>query len=63
MTFLNDINDGGETEWFYQKIKVKPEKGLTLIWPTDWTYTHRGLVSKTETKYIITGWYDFYEIE
>ena len=63
MTFLNDINDGGETEWFYQKVKVKPEKGLTLIWPTDWTYTHRGLVSKTETKYIITGWYDFYESE
>jgi len=61
MTYLNDITDGGETEWYYQKIKVKPEKGLTVIWPSDWTFTHRGLVSKTQTKYIATGWYDFYE--
>jgi len=61
MTYLNDVTDGGETEWYYQKIKVKPEKGLTIIWPTDWTFTHRGLVSKTQTKYIATGWYNFYE--
>jgi hypothetical protein len=61
MTYLNDVIDGGETEWYYQKTKVKPEKGLTVIWPADWTFTHRGLVSKTQTKYIATGWYNFYE--
>ena len=59
MTYLNDVEDGGETEFFYQKIKVKPEKGLTIIWPADWTHTHRGISSKTETKYIITGWLQF----
>ena len=59
MTYLNDIKDAGETEFFYQKIKVKPEKGLTLIWGTDWTFTHRGIPSKTETKYIATGWYSY----
>jgi len=59
MTYLNDISDEGETEFLYQKIKVKPEKGLTLIWPTDWTHTHRGIPSQTETKYIATGWYRF----
>ena len=59
MTYLNDIKDAGETEFFYQKIKVKPEKGLTLIWGTDWTFTHRGVPSKTETKYIATGWYSY----
>jgi len=59
MTYLNDVNDGGETEWFYQKLKVKPQKGLTVIWGTDWTFTHRGIPSPTETKYILTGWYSY----
>lgn len=59
MTYLNDVTDNGETEFYYQKLKVKPEKGLTLIWPSDWTYTHRGIVSQTQEKIIITGWYSF----
>lgn len=59
MTYLNDIDDEGETEFLYQKIKVKPKKGLTLIWPADWTHTHRGIPSFTQTKYIATGWYTF----
>jgi hypothetical protein len=60
MTYLNDVDDGGETEFYHQKLKVKPEKGLTLIWPADWTYTHRGIPSRSEEKYIITGWYNYH---
>ena len=60
MTYLNDVTDGGETEFLHQDIKVKPEKGLTLIWPADWTFTHRGIPSPTETKYIITGWFNYF---
>jgi hypothetical protein len=59
MTYLNDVSDDGETEFYHQKIKVKPEKGLTLIWGSDWTFTHRGIPSKSQEKYIITGWFDF----
>jgi hypothetical protein len=59
MTYLNDVNDGGETEFIYQELKVKPKKGLTLIWPSDWTHTHRGITSNTEEKYILTGWFNF----
>jgi hypothetical protein len=59
MTYLNDVYDGGETEFYHQQIKVKPEKGLTLIWPADWTFTHRGITSPTEEKYVVTGWYNF----
>jgi hypothetical protein len=58
MTYLNDIDVGGETEFFYQKIKIKPEKGLTLIWPSSWTHTHCGHPSDKK-KFIITGWYKF----
>jgi len=59
MTYLNDVSDAGETEFYYQKLKVKPQKGLTLVWPVDWTHTHRGIPSPTEEKIIITGWYSF----
>ena len=59
MTYLNDVSDGGQTEWYYQKLKIKPETGLTVIWGTDWTFTHRGIPSPTETKYIITGWFSY----
>lgn len=59
MTYLNDITDGGETEFYYQQLKVKPEKGLTLVWGSDWTFTHRGIPSPSQEKYIVTGWYNF----
>ena len=59
MTYLNDIKVDGETEFFHQKLKVKPEKGLTLIWPSDWPFTHRGIPAPKEIKYIATGWYSY----
>jgi len=59
MTYLNDVTDGGETEFSHQKLKVKPRKGLTLIWPSDWTHEHRGVPSPTQVKYIATGWYSY----
>jgi hypothetical protein len=59
MTYLNTLTDAGETEFFYQALRVKPEKGITLIWPADWTHTHRGIPSPTQEKYIITGWFNF----
>lgn len=59
MTYLNTVSEGGETEFYHQNIKVKPEKGKTLIWPCEWTHTHRGIVSNSELKYIVTGWISF----
>ena len=59
MTYLNDVTDEGQTEFFYQRRFVQPRKGLTLIWPAGWTHTHRGIPSETQEKYIITGWISF----
>jgi hypothetical protein len=59
VTYLNDVTDEGETEYFHQNLKIKPEKGLTVIWPVDWTMTHRGVPSMTQEKYILTGWFYF----
>lgn len=59
MTYLNDVVDGGETEFIHQNLRIKPKKGMTLIWLPDWTYTHRGIPSDTQDKYVVTGWFNF----
>lgn len=56
MTYLNDIEEGGETEFYWQNIKMKPKKGLTVLWPSDFTHRHRGLPCDVE-KWITTGWF------
>jgi prolyl 4-hydroxylase len=58
MTYLNTIDSGGHTKFLYQNTSIKPEKGLTLIWPAQWTHAHTGTYTK-EIKYICTGWYNF----
>lgn len=63
MTYLNDVEDGGGTEFFHQQTTVTAEKGLTLIWPAEWNFTHRGVVSDTQEKFIITGWFSTYTKE
>ena len=60
MTYLNNVEDGGGTDFKYQKITSPAKKGLTLIWPAAWTHTHKGQVSNTQEKYICTGWYNFH---
>tara|TARA_A100001011_G_C13955911_1_gene693185 strand:- start:59 stop:622 length:564 start_codon:yes stop_codon:yes gene_type:complete len=56
MTFLNDVPDGG-TMFKYQNITIPAKKGLTLIWPTGFTHVHKGQVSNTRDKLILTGWW------
>ena len=60
MTYLNTLDDGG-TEFYYQNLKVNAIKGRTVIWPPTWTHTHRGVISNTQEKYILTGWFNFVE--
>lgn len=53
--YLNDIEDGGETE-FYNGKKINPTKGTLVIFPALWTYLHRGNMPISNDKYIVTGW-------
>ena len=59
MTYLNDVEDGGSTYFNHYDLDIKPKKGLTLIWPAEWTHSHKGNVLKKGVKYIITGWLTF----
>ena len=42
----------------YQKLITPAKKGLTLIWPVDFTHIHRGQICNQE-KIITTGWFYF----
>ena len=59
MTYLNDVDDGGQTNFNHYGIKIKPETGKTLIWPAEWTHAHTGEILKSGKKYIVTGWMHF----
>ena len=59
MTYLNDVDEGGETCFEHFDLKVKPITGQTLIWPAEWTHAHKGEVLLKGNKYIITGWMHF----
>tara|TARA_B100000780_G_C21046471_1_gene420076 strand:+ start:213 stop:821 length:609 start_codon:yes stop_codon:yes gene_type:complete len=59
MIYLNDVDDGGSTNFSHYDIKVKPEIGKTLIWPAEWTHAHSGEILNSGFKYIVTGWMHF----
>jgi hypothetical protein len=62
MIYLNDIKgENGGTDFLYYKHTERAEKGKALIWPPDFTHAHKSNVSPDQTKYIMTGWYDFIE--
>ena len=59
MTYLNNVDDGGSTNFTHYGIKIKPEIGKTLIWPAEWTHAHAGEILNSGKKYIVTGWMNF----
>ena len=40
----------------YKDNSLKAKEGKLVIWPSDFTHPHRGIVSLDEEKYIVTGW-------
>ena len=56
LLYLNDVDEGGETEFFYQGAKVKPSQGRLILSPCSFTHTHRGNVPVSNDKYILTSW-------
>ena len=59
IVYLNDVEEGGETEFLYQKKRYKPEQGTVIIAPAGFTHTHRGNPPYSNDKYIITGWVEY----
>jgi predicted 2-oxoglutarate/Fe(II)-dependent dioxygenase YbiX len=53
--YLNDVSEGGETE-FFGDMKIMPEAGKLILFPANWTFPHCAKTPISSDKYIITGW-------
>ncbi len=56
MFYLNDVAEGGQTEFFYQQRAIQPKTGRMVIAPAYFTHTHRGCTPISGDKYILTSW-------
>lgn len=62
--YLNTLEPdaGGETEFLYQRRRIKAEENTMIFWPASYTHVHRGnTVLGNKSKYIITGWFFYGE--
>lgn len=62
MLYLNTLeeHEGGETEFLYQRLRLRPEENTMVVWPASFTHTHRGnTVLGDRSKYIVTGWFHY----
>jgi len=57
--YLNTVEQGGETEFLNQSLRVAPVKNRFVMFPAAYTHVHRGNPPLSGTKYIITGWVEF----
>jgi hypothetical protein len=58
--YLNDVvAPGGETEFLFQQIRVRPERGKLVLFPPFWTHEHRAVELEHGLKYIATTWVVF----
>jgi hypothetical protein len=54
--YLNDVEEGGETEFLHFSKRVKPKAGRIVIWPAGHPYLHRGNPPLKGEKYLLTSW-------
>jgi len=64
MIYLNNVQDGGDTEFPKLNFKVKPKIGRVVVWynltpdgKLDRNTLHRGMPIKAGTKTIVTKWF------
>lgn len=51
--YLNDVEEGGETEFEHRKIV--PKAGRVVTFPSIWTHPHRSLPCMSGPKYVACG--------
>jgi hypothetical protein len=57
--YLNDVPEGGETEFLYYPKRVNAEMGKMVVWPAGFPHAHRGNPPISNVKYILTGWIEY----
>ena len=57
--YLNDVEQGGETQFCDLGVKVAPRTGRLLMFPPYWMYQHAGLPPVSGDKYILSTYLMF----
>jgi hypothetical protein len=57
--YLNDVAEGGETEFLDLGIKVQARAGRLLVFPPYWMFQHAGLPPRSNDKYIVSTYLMF----
>jgi hypothetical protein len=57
--YLNDVAEGGETEFCDLGIRVQARAGRLLVFPPYWMFQHAGLPPRSNDKYIVSTYLVF----
>ncbi len=57
LTYLNDVTEGGATEFPLQGTALKPRQGTMVIFPPYWLFPHRGAPPVKDIKYKMTCYF------
>lgn len=56
LVYLNDVEDGGETEFVHFGVSVAPKAGRLVIFPSNYAYTHAARPPVSGEKYSAAFW-------
>lgn len=56
LLYLNDVDEGGETEFINFNLRVKPKAGRLVIFPSNYAYAHAARPPKNSIKYVSVFW-------
>lgn len=59
VTYFNNDYDGGELEFSKLGVKIKPEPGDVIVFPSSFIYTHSSLPVKSGVKYAAVTMFDY----
>ena len=54
MWYLNDVVDGGETEFAELGLKIQPKAGALMMFPPIWMFPHKGHLLNSGKKYLLS---------
>ena len=57
--YLNDVEEGGETEFLYHSRRIKAKKNRLVLFPSAYTHTHRGNPPLSGEKYAVASWVEY----
>ena len=57
--YLNDVNEGGETEFTNIGLKVSVKKGRLIMFPPFWNFPHKGHPTVSHEKFLLSSYLNY----